>query len=157
MNWHQLAATSHYQTAVAVANELAQGKVDEAETGLQELIDAVARAERRALRSQLIRLMAHVLKWKMQPVKRTSSWAVTIHQAREEIAGIQEEVPTLTPEVIEGIWEKCFDAAKRQAEEEMQQEVAIESLSWEEVFEEEYTLFRPSRARKQPKRKGGRR
>src|SRR2546425_8949151 len=117
--WQELAFSSHYQTAVAVEQALEQGDVPDAKAGIQELIDALARAEKRALRSQLIRLMMHVIKWKAQPEKRSRSWRQTIRNARQEIADIQEETPSLTNEVIEGMWAKCFSSAKEDAEDEM--------------------------------------
>ncbi len=140
MNWQELAATSHYRTAVAIARDLAAGNVREATMGLEELIDAVARSERRALRSQLIRLMLHVIKWQAQPSKRSGSWAVSILQAREEIASIQEEVPSLTRAVIKEIWDHCARAAQRQAEAEMGRPAMGVELSWSDVFDCEYRL-----------------
>src|SRR6266480_3382791 len=107
MNWQLLAATSHYQTAVAVGQALEQGDTFQAKEGIQELIDALSRAEKRALRSQLMRLMAHIIKWKTQPEKRSRSWRQTIRNAREEIAESQEDTPSLTRDVIEAMWQKC--------------------------------------------------
>ena len=141
MSWQELAATSHYQTAVAISQELAAGNVREASEGLGELIEAVARSERRALRSQLIRAMVHVLKWRGQPAKRSASWVVSILQSREEIASIQEEVPSLTRPVVEAMWPYCIKAAIRQAEAEMGQLVTDEALPWAEVFEVDYRLI----------------
>lgn len=138
MNWQRLAATSHYQTAVSVKETLAAGDIAEASTGLQELIDAVARSERRALRSQLVRLMVHVLKWNAQPDKRTASWSLSIYQAREEIASIQDEVPSLNRQAIEEIWHVCLKAAKKQAQAETQTFVKAPALSWDDVFERDY-------------------
>src|SRR5687767_1295990 len=94
MKWQDLAATSHYQTAVAVENALQRGDVSDATTGIQELIDALARAEKRALKSQLIRLMAHIIKWKTQAEKHSRSWRQTIRNARDEIAESQEDTPS---------------------------------------------------------------
>jgi len=142
MSWQELASTSHYQTAVAIAEQLAAGNVREASEGLEELIEAVARSERRALRSQLTRLMLHVLKWREQPPRRLASWAVSILQGREEIAAIREEVPSLTREAVEALWESCTKAATRQAEAEMGQPVRATGLTWHEVFEAEYPFFR---------------
>lgn len=113
--------------------------------GLEELIEAVARSERRALRSQLIRLMLHVLKWKTQPSKRSGSWAVTILQAREEIGAIQEEVPSLTRAVVEAMWDDCSRAAVRQAGAEIGRPVVDGALSWGDVFESDYQLARDDR------------
>ena len=63
MTWQQLTASSHYRAAVAVREALARGETAHASQGLEELIDALSRSEKRALRSQLIRLMSHVIKW----------------------------------------------------------------------------------------------
>src|SRR5687767_5815204 len=114
-DWQDLAASSHYQTAVAVADAIRQGDLPEAATGIQELIDALARAEKRALRSQLTRLMAHVIKWLTQPDMRSKSWQTSINQARLEIEEIQEETPSLNRAVIEAMWDRCLQSAKEQA------------------------------------------
>src|SRR5437868_1003968 len=114
MKWQELSTTSHYQTAVAVEEALDRGDVADAKLGIQELIDALARAERRALRSQLVRLMMHIIKWKTQPERRSTSWCVSILSARREIEEIQEETPSLHRSVINGLWDKCFQAAKKE-------------------------------------------
>jgi hypothetical protein len=62
MKWQELAATSHYQTAVAVKQALQRGDMHEAILGLEELIDALSRADQRALEHHLIRLMQHIIK-----------------------------------------------------------------------------------------------
>ena len=61
-------------------------------------------------------------------------------QARAEVADIQQETPSLTDDVIRGMWTKCFDAAKREAEADMDQPVMMNELTWGEVFEEEYRI-----------------
>lgn len=82
MNWKELAMTSHYQTAVTIRNELKQGHIEESILGIEELIDALSRSERRALRSQLTRLMMHIIKWRIQPKCRSRSWLITIENAK---------------------------------------------------------------------------
>jgi Domain of unknown function DUF29 len=139
MDWQELSATSHYQTALEIEQELEKGNVQAASTGLKELIEALGRSEKRALKSHLTQLMAHIIKWKTQANKRSRSWAATICNAREEIRDIQEETPSLTDRIIEEIWEKSFHAAKREAEADMNQDTPITELSWKEVFEEEYS------------------
>lgn len=140
MNWPELAATSHYQTAVAVGEAIKQGDLPEASTGIQELIDTLSRADKRALRSHLIRLMAHIITWKTQPERRSRSWRSTLRNARREIAGLQEDTPSLTREVVKDIWQACFESAKEEAEGEMNRETTIGKLSWSEVFEKDYDL-----------------
>jgi hypothetical protein len=61
VNWHDLATTSHYQTAVAVKHALSAGDVEYARIGIEELIEALARSDRRALESYLIRLMQNII------------------------------------------------------------------------------------------------
>lgn len=139
-NWQDLAATSHLQTAVAIADSMDQGQVDHARAGLEELIDAMGRSEKRALRSQLIRLMVHVLKWKNQPDMRTPSWSASIYQAREEIAAIQEEVPSLTQAKMETLWDACLTSALRQARAEMGRKPMLDTLSWYEVLQQDFFL-----------------
>ncbi|MCB8750056.1 DUF29 domain-containing protein [Planktothrix agardhii] len=141
MDWKDLAMSSHYLTALEVNNCLKQGNIMEATIGLEALIEAMGRSDKRALRSQLIRLMAHVIKWKCQPQKRTSSWSTTILSARNEIEAIQEDTPSLNRNTIDLIWDKCFEKAVKEAETEMNQKCSLISLSWQEVFEEKYSLF----------------
>jgi hypothetical protein len=140
MDWQELSTTSHYQTAQEIEKELERGNIQEASTGLKELIEALGRSEKRALKSHLTRLMAHVIKWETQPEKRSRSWVATIYNAREEIKDIQEETPSLTNETVEEVWVKCFQAAKREAEADMNQDSSVIELSWEEVFEDKYSL-----------------
>ncbi len=138
VDWQELAATSHYQTAVAVQEALREGNIGEAALGIQELVDALAKSERRALKSQLVRLMSHIIKWQLQPERRSRGWTASIGNARDEIAEIQEETPSLTRAVIEEMWDKTLEAAKREAAGELNQDIAIENLTWEQVFEAEY-------------------
>lgn len=138
MDWQELSATSHYQTALEIEQELEKGNIEEASTGLKELIEALGRSEKRALKSHLTRLMAHIIKWKTQPDKRSRSWIATIYNARDEIKDIQEETPSLTDEMIEEIWDKCLQAAKREAEADMNLDASVSELTWKEVFEDEY-------------------
>ena len=140
MKWQELAANSHYQTAVAVEEALDRGDIADAKLGIEELIDALSRSERRALRSQLIRLMKHIIKWKTQPERRSLSWRATIRSARRESADIQEETPSLNRTVIKAMWDKCFEAALDEAEHEMDQKPSIARLTWAQVFDHEYDV-----------------
>ncbi len=139
MKWQELATTSHYETAIAVRQEMLRGNLAEATTGIEELIEALSRSDKRALRSQLIRLMSHVIKWKTQPEQRSRSWAVTIENARIEIEEILELEPSLQAS-IPVLLKDLFEKARRVAELEMNQKTAITVLSQREVFEQEYVL-----------------
>jgi hypothetical protein len=100
----------------------------------------MSRSDKRALKSQLARLMMHVIKWRSQPERRSLSCVATIENARDEIADIREETPSLNEAVIQGLWDKAFATALRQAEAEMGQRCKVEALSWDDVFEQEYRL-----------------
>jgi hypothetical protein len=141
-DWEWLAAGSEYQAAVAVQELLEEGKLMEAREGLYELIESMGKSKRLAMKSQLVRLMSHVIKWKCQPERRGPSWSTTIRSARQEIADIQEEVPSLNRDFIESIWEQCFQRTRKDAEDEMDKDCELISLDWSEVFENEYTWVR---------------
>lgn len=140
VNWAHLSTESHYRVAVEIERALLEGDFDNAEAGIKELINALGRSEKRALKSQLIRLMAHIIKWKTQPERRSYGWVATICNAREEIIDIQAETPSLTRDAIGAMWEASLRVASRDAEGEMNQRSNVASLSWQEVFEEEYEM-----------------
>ena len=140
MDWQVLSSSSHYKTAVAIKNELQNGNMKEAYTGIEELIEALSRSDKRALKSQLVRLMMHIIKWKSQPERRSFSWVASIKDAREEITDIQEETPSLTNQVIQDMWNRCLQIAIRDAQGEMNKKTDIKVLSWKEVFEDSYDI-----------------
>jgi hypothetical protein len=139
-NWQHMAVSSPYQTAVAVGDALKQGDVSGASVGIQELIESLSRSDKRALRSHLVRLMVHILKWRTQPHQRSRSWRASIRNARREIVEIQNETPTLNRAIIESMWAGCLSAALDDAEAECEQAISNASLSWHDVFEAEYDL-----------------
>lgn len=138
--WQELATTSPYHTAVAVREALREGKVQDATAGLEELIDALSRSDRRALESHLVRLMQHIIQWTYQPDKRSRSWQNTIVNAREAIVEIQEDTPSLTDDVIRRLWARTLRKAHREAEGDMNQQVPPLPLTWDEVFTQDYSL-----------------
>ena len=113
----------------------------EAYSLLESLEESMGRSEKRGVSSQLTRLMLHVIKWKCQPEKRSASWVISIRSARREIAESQREMSSLNREFLNSIWDKCFAAAKQDARDEMGKKTEITALSWEEVFEQNYTIW----------------
>ena len=137
-DWEMMAINSHFQTAEAAQSLLQQGETEEAQVALQSLIDAMSRSERQAVKSQLTRLMMHIIKWETQPNKRSRSWIITIIDARDAIEESQEEMPSLNREFIEPLWDQCFVKAKRKAEAEMNCCSNTSSVTWQQVFEDIY-------------------
>jgi hypothetical protein len=140
-DWDNLAAASEYLTAIEIQKLLQEKKWMEADEGLGILIESMGKSKKLALKSQLIRLMSYVIKWKCKPQRRSPTWAVTILSTRNEIEDIQEEIPSLNRDYLEFVWEQCFHKAAKQAEVEIGKKCGLASLSWEEVFEREYSLF----------------
>ncbi len=138
-DWKDLAATSHYLTAVKIQDALNENELEEARHGIEELIASMSRSDKRAVKSLLVVLMTHVIKWKAQPQKRSVSWIVTIRNARREIVALREDTPSITQSVMESYWEQAFQSAKEDAEAEMGQPSPVQSLSWHEVFVEDYS------------------
>jgi hypothetical protein len=137
-DWKMMAINSHFQTAEAAQTLLQQGQTEEAKAAPYELVDAMSSSERQALKSQLTRLMMLIIKWKTQPNKSSRSWLVSILDARDAIEESQEEMPSLNREFIESLWDQSFIKAKRKAEAEMNCKSSVSSLTWQEVFEDEY-------------------
>ena len=134
INWREQASTSHFQTAVAIRDRLRSGAIVDASAGIEELIDALSRSDKRALKSQLVRLMVHILKWKNHPEGRCRSWSSSIRQTREEVRDIQKETPSLTDDVVRALWPRCLSIARDEAATEMECNLADGELSWDEVF-----------------------
>lgn len=139
MNWRELAMSSQYETAKAIKQELISGNAEEATIGIEELIESLSRSDKRALRSQLIRLMAHIIKWNTQPERRMGSWAGTIENARVEIEELLELEPSLKP-LVPGLLTELFPKSLRVAEKEMSQKSEITELSAQQVFEATYEI-----------------
>ena len=57
---------------------------------LAEYLEDMARRDKREVLSRLALLLAHLLKWKHQPEKRSSSWRVTIETQLQELMELLE-------------------------------------------------------------------
>lgn len=139
-DWDEIASTSELPAAQEIKRSWEAGDLEEAERGLNQLIETMSRSERRALESQLVRLMHHIIKWKIQPEKRSKSWILFIKNARFEIAGLRKYTPSLNENFIESIWEESFVEALDEAETETGVSAKDVQLTWDEVFEKPYTL-----------------
>ncbi len=67
---------------------------------IAEEIESMGRASRRELINRFSILLAHLLKWQFQPVKRSKSWVLTIKNQRFEITDLLDESPSLKPEIV---------------------------------------------------------
>ena len=91
-----------------------------ADLDLENLIDEVASvgsSEKREIRNRLVRLLAHLLKWKYQPAYRGTSWRSTIREQRQQLAEIVEASPSLAGYLKQQAVERYLGATLRAAEE----------------------------------------
>ena len=65
---------------------------------MAEEIAALSRRERHALRSRLIVLLMHLLKWQYQPAWQTPSWSFTLRDQRLAITDLLADSPSLRNE-----------------------------------------------------------
>lgn len=144
IDWQEMVATSHLDTVIAIRRLLEEQEYNEAQEALDELYNAMANAERRSLNSQLTRLMIHILKWRYQPDKRSTSWVRTIINARQEIKSLQEYMPSFNKDYVGTVWQRNFEAALIAAKAEMnlsrKDKFEPMELTWDEVFDDEYLL-----------------
>jgi hypothetical protein len=81
---------------------------------LLEEVEDLGRSERRELRSRLIVLITHVLKWEFQPEQRSRSWMATIRIQQRELQNLLGESPSLRA-TLDQIWTKAYEDARELA------------------------------------------
>lgn len=84
---------------------------------LAEEIESLSRRDKTEIRSRLIVLLMHLLKWEFQPDKRDHGWQTTIGEQRIHIEGILEYSPSLKHFPSE-IFARCYQRARREASKE---------------------------------------
>ena len=99
---HNLHDSDFYAWTKETAKLLKEGKINEADImNIADEIEELGMSERRAVISQMSRLIAHLLKWKYQPHLRGNSWKISINQARDHILIITDESKNLQKELPE--------------------------------------------------------
>ena len=113
-----LYATDFHGWARSQARALADR--DLAALDLENLIDEVetlGRSQRHAIRSHLEVLIAHLLKFRLQPERATPSWRRTLRNQRREIARLIERNPSLGSFPAEVLADTYRDAVRLDADE----------------------------------------
>lgn len=116
--------TSYEADVVAWANEQASliraGHFDQLDlTHIAEEIEDVGKSEQRELASRMAVLLAHILKWKFQPQKRSVSWTLTIKEQRRLLVRRIQKTPSLGPMLVDPEWiDEIWVDAKALAEKE---------------------------------------
>ncbi|EPT1451923.1 DUF29 domain-containing protein [Escherichia coli] len=100
------------------AELLRSGQLDALDlANLVEEVEAMGRSEKRELQSRLVKLFAHLLKWRYQEARRGMSWQLTIKGQRLNIAECLEDNPSLKSK-LPGIMAKAYEHARLEAAKE---------------------------------------
>ena len=105
--------------AIQQAEALRAGRLDQLDVeNLADEVEDLARRVKKELQHRAEVLLAHLLKWRYQPEKKSSSWQATIDEQRQRIADLLAENPSLTPQ-LGLILQQAYSYAMRQAGLEM--------------------------------------
>jgi Domain of unknown function DUF29 len=107
-----------YGWAMAQADLLRKGRFAEIDLeNIVEEIECVGKRERSEYQSHLIRVIAHMIKWEVQPDRRGMSWWLSIMNGRDEAERFLEKNPSLKAHLSE-IHREATRYARRQAQRE---------------------------------------
>lgn len=104
---------------------------------LIEELEEMARSQKKALKSNLTVILWHLLKYKYQPDKRTSSWQLTLFEHRDRLAEDFADSPSLKPFFVE-VFNECYGKARQKAA--IETGLSIEIFPVESPFTPEETL-----------------
>lgn len=90
-----LSDANFYEWTQSVAVNLRQARLAEADLEhIAEEISDMGKRNRRELRSRMIVLMMHLMKWAAQPELRgKSTWRSTIREQRDQVKNLLEDSP----------------------------------------------------------------
>jgi hypothetical protein len=104
------------QAALLRAGRLSEADIEH----IAEELEDMGKSEARGLKSQLARLLKHLLKWVHQPDLREqqkNSWRASIRDARRKVRECLEENPSLKPKLPEFFLKSYIDAIDEAVEE----------------------------------------
>ena len=105
-----------YAWSVESAARLRGGRVAEVDLErVAEELEDMGKSQKHALGSYLKVLVVHLLKWQHQPGFRGVSWRLSITNARDEIAELLEDSPSLAPRLPEILARRYPSARARTA------------------------------------------
>ncbi len=110
---------------------------------LIEEVEDLGKSLSRELRNSLRIVLIHLLKWRYQPEKRSTSWTVTLLEQRDEIEQLLVQSPSLRRQLPE-LLQKTYTAAAKRAGLEMRrgnvQHIFPQQCPWtiEQLLDEDY-------------------
>jgi hypothetical protein len=84
---------------------------------LAEEIESLGVSQLHELRARLRQLLAHLLKWRYQPQRRSRSWRATIRVQRDALADLLQSSPSLKRRLGEEL-PRAYEKARRLAADE---------------------------------------
>lgn len=91
-------------------------------------IEEIGKREKKAVESNLVVVLLHLLKYKYQPEKRSGSWEGSIREHRRRLNRELEDSPSLKP-YLESVFDKCYQSAREQAQAETKLPLEIFPIS----------------------------
>jgi len=104
-------------------------------------IEDVGKSEQRELASRMVVLLAHLLKWRFQSARRSTSWQRTIKEQRRGIAIRLKKTPSLKASLYDPEWfNEAWADAVTQAVDETGLELFPEDCPWtvEQILSPEF-------------------
>ncbi|MGI8500046.1 MAG: DUF29 domain-containing protein [Hassallia sp.] len=100
------------------AKQLKEGRFSEVDLeNLIEEIECMGRSEKKAIKSNLMVVLIHLLKYKYQSEKRSNSWKGSIREHRRRIRDAFVDSPSLKPYFQEVLLQSYPDAIKQASDE----------------------------------------
>lgn len=110
--------TDFVEWTAHTAQLVREGRFEEVDlANLAVEIEDFGKSDRSAVRSQLIRMLIHLIKQPIQPERSESSWRTSIMDSRNEILTKLEDSPSLRRHLAENL-QKIYQRAVRSALEE---------------------------------------
>jgi hypothetical protein len=107
-----------YAWAMDNAKLLREGKLSDVDIeNVAEEVESMGKSEKRELLSRLSVLIAHLLKWSYQPIKRSKSGELTIQEQRFELIDLLNDSPSLKRELekqLSRIYQKALIIAEKE-------------------------------------------
>lgn len=101
---------------------------------IAEEIEDVGKSEQRELANRMAVLLAHLLKWKYQPERRSNSWRLTIRNQRLDILDCLSDTPSLKASLVNAAWwSRVWRNAVSQAAQETGLDCFPETCPWFEA------------------------
>lgn len=117
---------------------LREGRLAEIDVkNLIEEIEDMGKSQKQAVRSNLIVVLMHLIKYKYQPERRSGSWKYTIREHRRRLTEAFEDSPSLRNYCME-VFDKCYQSARKEAADET--ELPLKTFPPESPFTLEKTL-----------------